>query len=127
MPVGAGIPSRFDIAMLHKRGVDVTDGVTPANGTRFTAIEIGYRSDYDPELKKLAEKQLQHMPTCQALAQHYNVDYQVWDIGHTGMIPKRLLTMPCYPSRGQQCRQTIERVTHHSCSTCDVHHTRQAG
>jgi hypothetical protein len=88
--VGACSPSRFDIAMLHKREVvDSTDGTKPANGTGFTAIEMGYRSDCDSELKKLAEKQLQHMPTCEALGEHYNLDYQVLDIGHTtGMIPK---------------------------------------
>jgi hypothetical protein len=41
-------------------------------------------------LKKLEEKRLQHAPTCQALGRHYNIDYQLWDVGHTGMIPKRL-------------------------------------
>jgi hypothetical protein len=56
----AGMPSRFDIAMLHKREVDIVNGVTPAQGTHLTAIEIGYRSDYDPDLKKLEEKRLQH-------------------------------------------------------------------
>jgi ribonuclease HI len=90
MPVGAAAPSRFDIAMLHRRDLDVIDGVTPASQTPFTTIEIGYRSDYDPDLKKLAEKQLQHAPTCAALGQHYKLDYQIWDVGHTGMIPKRL-------------------------------------
>ena len=90
MPAGAATPSRFDIAMLHKREIDVTDGVMPAIGTTFTTLEIGYRSDYDPDLNKLAEKQLQHAPTCEALSKNYKVDYQIWDIGHTGMIPKRL-------------------------------------
>jgi hypothetical protein len=86
----ASMPSRFDIAMLHKREVDTVNGVTPAPGTHLTAIEIGYRSDYDPDLNKLEEKRLQHAPTCQALGRHYNIDYQIWDVGHTGMIPKRL-------------------------------------
>jgi hypothetical protein len=36
------MPSRFDIAMLHKRGVDVIEGVPPAIGTSLTTIEIGY-------------------------------------------------------------------------------------
>jgi hypothetical protein len=90
MPAGAAPPSRFDIAMLHTREIDITDGVMPATGTTFTTVEIGYRSDYDPDLNKLAEKQLQHAPTCEALGRNYKVDYQIWDIGHTGMIPKRL-------------------------------------
>jgi ribonuclease HI len=90
MPGGADAPSRFDIAMLHKRDLDVIDGVTPASQSTFTTVEIGYRSDYDPDLKKLAEKQLQHAPTCAALGKHYKLDYQIWDIGHTGMSPKRL-------------------------------------
>jgi hypothetical protein len=38
-------------AMLHKRDVDVIEGVPPANGTSMTTIEIGFRSDYDPDLK----------------------------------------------------------------------------
>jgi hypothetical protein len=33
MPAGADMASRFDIAMLHKRDVDVIEGVPPANGT----------------------------------------------------------------------------------------------
>ena len=90
MPAGAEAPSRFDIAMIHKRELDIHEGITPAHGTNLTAIEIGYRSDYDPDLTKLAEKRMQHAPTCDVLAQHYIMDYQVWDIGHTGMIPKRL-------------------------------------
>ena len=92
VPAGAAAsPSRFDIAMLHKREHDIKDGGTlPAHGTNLTAIEIGYRPDYDPQLTKLAEKQLQHAPTCAILARQYNLDYQIWDIGHTGMIPKRL-------------------------------------
>jgi hypothetical protein len=56
----------------------------------LTTIEIGFRSDYDPDLKKVAEQQLQHAPTCEALGRHYNLDYQIWNIGHTGMMPKRL-------------------------------------
>jgi hypothetical protein len=35
--------------MLYKREVDIVNGVTPAQGTHLTAIEIGYRSDYDQE------------------------------------------------------------------------------
>jgi hypothetical protein len=49
MPIGAHTPSRFDIAMLHKRDVDVINGVIPAAGTSLTAIEVGFRSEYDPE------------------------------------------------------------------------------
>jgi hypothetical protein len=52
----AGMPSRFDIALLNKREVDIVNGVTPAQGTHLTAIEIGYRSDYDPNLKKKLEE-----------------------------------------------------------------------
>jgi hypothetical protein len=90
MPAGADLPSLFDIAMLYKRDVGVIEGVPPANGTNITEIEIGLRSDYDPDLKNVAEKQMQHAPTCEALGQHYNLDYQIWNIGHTGMMPKRL-------------------------------------
>jgi hypothetical protein len=32
------VASRFDIAMLHKREVDIVNGVTPAQGTHLTAI-----------------------------------------------------------------------------------------
>ena len=53
-------------------------------------IEIGFRSDYDPEGAKVAEKRAQHAPMAAALAAWYEVDYQVWDIGHTGMLPNTL-------------------------------------
>jgi hypothetical protein len=86
----ATLASRLDIAMVHTRAVDVNAAKLPRAGTMITAIEIGYRSDYDPELRKMAEKQEQHVPTCDGLRQRYTVDYQIWDIGHTGMIPKRL-------------------------------------
>jgi hypothetical protein len=72
MPATASMPSGFDIAMLHKREVDIVHGVTPAQGTHLTAIEIGYRSEYDPDFKKVEEKRLQHALTCQALGRHYN-------------------------------------------------------
>jgi hypothetical protein len=52
IPAGADMASRFDIAMLHNRDVDVIEGVLPANGTSMTTIEIGFRSDYDPDLIK---------------------------------------------------------------------------
>ena len=94
--------SRFDIAMVHKRASDIVHGTPPARDTTITAIEIGFRSDYDPELKKLSEKQLQHATSCNALRQRYNLDYQVWDIGHTGMIPSRM--------RAQAARLGIENV-----------------
>jgi hypothetical protein len=90
LPANAAVASRFDIAMIHTRAVDFDTARPPPAGTTITAIEIGYRSDYDPELRKLAEKQEQHAETCDALRQRYNLDYQVWDIGHTGMIPSRL-------------------------------------
>jgi hypothetical protein len=42
MPIGADTPSRFDIAMLHKRDVDVINGVTPrAAGTSLTGSGSG--------------------------------------------------------------------------------------
>jgi hypothetical protein len=90
LPANAAAASRFDIAMIDTRAVDFDTARPPPAGTTITAIEIGYRSDYDPELRKLAEKQEQHAETCAALRQRYNLDYQVWDIGHTGMIPSRL-------------------------------------
>jgi hypothetical protein len=47
----------------------------------MTTIEICFRSDYDPDLKKVAEKQLQHAPTCEALGRHYNLD-NLDNMGH---------------------------------------------
>jgi hypothetical protein len=126
MPIGADTPSRFDIAMLHKRGVDVINGVTPAAGTSLTAIEVGFRSDYDPDLKKVAEKQLQHAPTCQALGQHYSLDYQIWDIGHTGMIPKRLRTQATRLGITNVDKRLKELHTIAVQHACTVHHARTA-
>jgi hypothetical protein len=54
-------------------------------------VEVGYRSDYDPNGRKYQEKLMQHHQTITRLKRHYNVDYQVWDIGHTGVLPSRLL------------------------------------
>jgi hypothetical protein len=56
-------------------------------------VELGYRKDYDPHKTKRAEKALQHTNMCKLLATRYNVDYQVWDIGYTGIIPKDLKGM----------------------------------
>ena len=60
-----------------------------SEGTRLTGIEVGYRSDYDPTNKKYTEKMMQHSETCTSLRKTYDLDYQVWDIGYTGMIPLR--------------------------------------
>jgi hypothetical protein len=95
MPLGADVPSRFDIAMHHERGLDIIDGVTSANGTSLTTIELGYRSGYD--LEKGAKQQLQHAPTCEAFGHNYNLNNQVWDIGHTRMILQRLRAQATRP------------------------------
>jgi hypothetical protein len=43
MPAGADMPSRFDYAMLHKRDVDVIEGVPPSIGTSMTTIALTHR------------------------------------------------------------------------------------
>jgi hypothetical protein len=83
-------PTRLDIVMVHTRAVDINPTRPLPRGTRVSAIEIGYRSDYDPDLRKFSEKTEQHQTTCELLRRRYDLDYQVWDIGHTGMIPNRL-------------------------------------
>jgi len=56
----------------------------------MSVIELGYRSDYDPEKRKVIQKQQQHNEMVDALRAWYEVDYQVWDVGHTGMITNSL-------------------------------------
>jgi hypothetical protein len=59
----SGMPSRFDIAMLHKREVEIVNGVTPAQGTHLTAIETGYRSD-STMIQKFEETAGETIATC---------------------------------------------------------------
>jgi hypothetical protein len=51
----SGMPSRFDIAMLHtneRSTLLMAVTLAQASGTHLTAIEIaGYMSDYDSDLK----------------------------------------------------------------------------
>jgi ribonuclease HI len=85
-------PTRFDIVLLHTDPGAVGNMTTwrdiPAR-TGMTAVEIGFRTDYDKG-RKLALKQEQHRHTCSRLRRHYDLAYQVWDIGYTGMIPARV-------------------------------------
>jgi hypothetical protein len=74
---------------------EAIDGVTPANGTSLTTIELGHRSGYD--LEKGAKQQLKHAPTCEAFGHNYNLNNQVWDVGHTRMIPQRLRAQATRP------------------------------
>jgi len=86
-------PSRLDIAIIHlphDRVERATTWQQLRETTPLTAVEIGFRSDYDPEGRKYAEKMAQHRHTIARLSQHYQVDYQIWDIGHTGILPSRL-------------------------------------
>jgi hypothetical protein len=85
--------SRPDIVVAHLPcQADVQNSPKPAAGTILTLIEIGYRSDFDVEGKKLDEKREQHRALEKALADAgYQVNYQVWDIGYTGVMSDRLL------------------------------------
>lgn len=82
--------SKFDILIMHTRAEITTTSVwrdLPSK-TGITAVEIGFRSDYDGG-RKLLQKLDQHKHTCARLRTHYDLNYQVWDIGHTGMLPSR--------------------------------------
>jgi hypothetical protein len=85
-------PTKFDIVLLHTEASGVHPALTwldiPAR-TDMTAVEIGFRTDYDRG-RKLLQKQEQHAHTCSRLRRHYNLSYQIWDIGYTGMLPSRL-------------------------------------
>ena len=83
--------SRIDIVMPHVPTHRVPLKGRLLKGTKITAIEVGFRGDHDPNDTKLAEKMAQHQTTCTALRRLYELDYQVWDIGYTGVIPARLL------------------------------------
>ncbi len=85
-------PTKFDIVILHTDHAAASRPTStwrdiPAR-TEITAVEIGFRSDYDKG-RKILQKQQQHMHTCTRLRRHYALDYQIWDIGYTGMIPAR--------------------------------------
>jgi ribonuclease HI len=66
-----------------------TKGKQTGDQSTVRLVEVGYRKDYDPGRTKRVEKLLQHQATMKALtASGWQVDYQVWDIGYTGIIPK---------------------------------------
>jgi hypothetical protein len=89
LPGGRAI-SRLDIVMPHIISTNIMPKRRLRAGLKVTAIELGFRPDHDPDSRKLREKQLQHHETTERLRQRYDVDYQVWDIGYTGIIPQRL-------------------------------------
>jgi hypothetical protein len=85
--------SRPDVLVVH---VPIDTGeldkpMLPA-GTKITIVEVGYRNDFDLDGKKRAEKLTQHANLQQELQrQGSDVDYQVWDIGFTGILPDCLV------------------------------------
>jgi hypothetical protein len=90
-----GKTSRPDILIVHMPLYQCTStsAQAPPRGTKITIVEVTFTSDYGID-KKVAEHKLQqHLALKTALeAQGYEVEYQVWDIGHTGMIPQKLAT-----------------------------------
>jgi hypothetical protein len=85
-----GNTTRPDILLVHKNINQVpTQGPLPP-GTKVTVVEVTYRPDHDTDAAQ-ERKQSQHQETIGRLTQHgYDVEYQIWDIGHTGVIPDRL-------------------------------------
>jgi hypothetical protein len=85
--------SRADVLVVHIP-IDKDDLDTPMlpAGTKITIVEVGYRNDFDLDGKKRAEKLAQHANLQQELQQRgFHVDYQVWDIGFTGILPDTLM------------------------------------
>jgi ribonuclease HI len=85
--------SRADVLVVHIP-IDKDDLDTPMlpAGTKITIVEVGYRNDFDLDGKKRAEKLAQHANLQQELQQRgFDVDYQVWDIGFTGILPDTLM------------------------------------
>jgi hypothetical protein len=87
---GGRAMSRLDIVMPHVLTANVVPKRRLRKGLKVTAIELGFRADHDPEGRKILEKQRQHQDTTERLQRRYDVDYQVWDIGYTGIIPQRM-------------------------------------
>jgi len=59
-------PSRLDIAIIHEPHERVSRAKTWQDlheNTRLTAVEIGFRNDYDPDGRKYSEKMRQHRRT----------------------------------------------------------------
>jgi hypothetical protein len=87
--------SRPDILMVHLPMPKYLSATPPPppRGTKITIIEVTVTNDYDID-NKTAQKKLQQHQQLKAALQNrgYVVEYQVWDIGHTGMIPKKLST-----------------------------------
>jgi hypothetical protein len=87
--------SRPDILMVHRPMHEciVTKPQSPPKGTKITIIEVTVTGDYDIDKNAAGRKQQQHQQLKTSLEAHgYVVEYQVWDIGHTGMIPRKLIT-----------------------------------
>ena len=83
--------TRFDIVLVHTPACRTPPQHPLPAGTRITAVELGFCHDYDLEGDTLAAKRAQHAHTCDRLrARGYQLDYQIWTIGHTGILPTKL-------------------------------------
>jgi hypothetical protein len=82
-----------DIIVLHIPQQSRIPATPLAIGTKVTLVEVGFRNDFDVDGNKLQEKLKQHSQLQETLIQRgFKVDYQVWDIGYTGIMSRRLRT-----------------------------------
>jgi hypothetical protein len=85
-------------------------------GTKVYIVEIGYRDDHDQDGKASLKRQQHQGLERQLRAAGYDVRYQVWDIGHTGVINQRARQQAA--ALGAARAETVMRDLQHSTVQC---------